>query len=83
LSLLLACEELHIIEYEDIDLTVSLTELVDRAPLDRCNIVSEELVCSCIDNAEVFVFTTDGIGSTLEEVRLAEPNITIEVERIV
>jgi hypothetical protein len=83
LGLLLAREELDIIEDEDIDLTIALTELIHRSSLDTRDIVSEELVSCCIDDTESLVLGTDSIGDSLEEMRLAEPDITIEVEWIV
>jgi hypothetical protein len=83
LSLLLASKELDIIEDEDIDLTIALTELVYRATLDTRDIVREELISRCIYDSEIFLLATDRIGDTLEEMCLTETNIAIDIEWIV
>jgi hypothetical protein len=83
LCLLLPSEELDIVDDEDIDLAVFLTELIDRATLDTRDIVGEKSICCSIDDFQSLMFLTNSIRGSLEEMCLPESDISIEVERIV
>jgi len=76
-------EKLHIIEDEHIHLTVSITELVDTASLDTRDIIRDKLVSSRIHHAQRLGTGVDDISNALQEVRLTQTNIAIEIEWIV
>ena len=83
MCLFFTSKELDIIDDEDVDLAILLTELIDRASFDTRDIVCEESICCRIDDLQGFMFFSYGIRCRLEEMRLPESDISIEIERII
>ena len=82
-DLFLALEELHIVEEEDVDLAVSVLELIHPFAADPVDELVEELLGGNIPNAGSVVDLHPVMTDRVEQVGLAQPGVGIDEQRVV
>ena len=83
LRLLLAGQHMHVVDEQQVGLTVATLELVHRAFFDGVDHVVQELFGGDICDPHRRIALQDAVGNGLHEVGLAEPGCPVDEERVV
>src|SRR5688572_30641834 len=83
LGLFLAGEELHVIDDQQIDRAVHVRELINTVVLDRIDEFYSKPVRRGIEHSRTRILLNDQIADSLDQVGLAQTNITVDHERVI
>jgi hypothetical protein len=83
LRALLPLQELHVVDEQQVGLAVAPPELLRRPPLQRGDELVRELLGPHVGDARARVALEQHVGDGLHEVRLAEPRVAVDEQRVV